>query len=268
MTPRRLVGATVVLAAACALAPAAGAQTTSRPPGASSGETGFLTRYRFHLDATRLGANDPRFVWDADFGGDLDFVDYGKGRISALVNFETILGDQYRSFDPNQGNYTLDLSASLRQDANEVALVFHHVSRHLSDRPKPFPIDWNMAGVRFMRRSTHGRLEVTIEGRALGTIRRSYVDYTAEVGGGGDLNAALSAHVTAIVHGDVYGILVEKTSTRKTQNGGSVEAGVRLRGAKGAVDLVVGYERRVDAGPFDFLTRRWFFGGFRLVSAS
>ena len=169
-----------------------------------------MPRYRFHLDASRLGASDSRFVWDADFGGDLDFVDYGKGRISALANYEVILGNQFRSFDPNQGSYTLDLSASYRLGANEVAFVFHHVSRHLSDWPKPFPVDWNMAGVRFMRRAARGRLAVTAEGRALGTLKRSYVDYTAEVGGWLDLSVALNAHVLAVAHGDAYGLLVER----------------------------------------------------------
>ena len=151
-----------------------------------------LTRYRFHLDAEHVASSDPRFVWDADFGGDVDFVDYGRGRITALANYEVFLGNQFRSFDPNQGNYTLDLSASLRFGGNEVFGVFHHISRHLSDRPKVFSVDWNMAGVRVVRRTARGRLEMMVEGRALGVLKRSYVDYTAEIGGGLDLSWAVN----------------------------------------------------------------------------
>jgi len=262
----RLAGALVLLAASCVFAAPAAAQTVSPPPGPPSGEEGVLTRYRFHLDAEHLASNDTRFVWDADFGGDLDLVDYGKGRITALANYEAILGSQFRNFDPNQGNYTLDVAASFRFGANEVFGVLHHISRHLSDRAKSFPVDWNMAGVRFMRHTTRGRLEMTMEGRALGVLKRSYVDYTAEIGGGLDVSLAVNPHARIIGHGDAYGMLVEQGSPRKAQHGGRVEGGLRLLGTHGAVDLYLGYERRVDAYPLDVVPQTWFVAGFRLLS--
>ena len=51
--------------------------------------------------------DDPRYVWDADFGGELDIVDYGAGRVTFEANYQVVLGEEIRSFDPNQGNYIL-----------------------------------------------------------------------------------------------------------------------------------------------------------------
>ena len=59
-------------------------------------------------------SDDPRFVWDTNFGGELDFVDYGLGRTTFAANYEAVLGEEFRRFDPNQGNYLLDLSTSAR----------------------------------------------------------------------------------------------------------------------------------------------------------
>ena len=47
------------------------------------------------------------FVWDTNFGGELDVVDYGTGRATFVANYQAILGDEFRHFDPNQGNYIL-----------------------------------------------------------------------------------------------------------------------------------------------------------------
>src|ERR671925_411973 len=74
----------------------------------------FLSRYAFHLDAEHLGSNDDRFSWDADLGGDIDLLDYGAGRATFLANYQVIVGDQFRRFDANQGNYTLEGALSVR----------------------------------------------------------------------------------------------------------------------------------------------------------
>ena len=44
-----------------------------------------MPRYDFHLTAEHLSGDDKSFVWDANFGGDLDVVDYGKGRASFVA---------------------------------------------------------------------------------------------------------------------------------------------------------------------------------------
>src|SRR4029434_1775864 len=134
---------------ACLLMLAASANAQS--PDAQAPEPAFLTRYDFHLGADRLIIDDQRFSWDHVLGGSIDAIDYVVGRLSGIVEYEAILGDEFRAFDPNQAYYTLEVSSSYRIKATEIAGVFHHVSRHLSDRSKPFPIAWNVAGRRVLR---------------------------------------------------------------------------------------------------------------------
>jgi hypothetical protein len=65
----------------------------------------FFPRTAFHMAAEHLSGDDPRYVWDADLGGELDIVDYGAGRFTFEANYQVVLGEEIRSFDPNQGNY-------------------------------------------------------------------------------------------------------------------------------------------------------------------
>ena len=66
-----------------AVRPRASAQY-AEPPGFAPAPASpdFLTRYDFHLSASKLAVSTPdnlpdgRFVWDTHFGGDLDVVDY------------------------------------------------------------------------------------------------------------------------------------------------------------------------------------------------
>src|SRR5205823_6086428 len=93
---------------------------TVTPPSASPD---FLPHANFHLAADGLQIDDPRFTWDTHFGGDVDVVDYVVGRVNGLADYEAILGNEFRLFDPNQGNYTLEFSASARVRQTEIAAV-------------------------------------------------------------------------------------------------------------------------------------------------
>jgi len=269
MIARRLVWALAWVAVSVAAAAPAGAQTIASAPGPPTGERGLLPRYQFFLEATHLGGGGDdlvSFVWDAHFGGDLDLVDYGLGRLTAQAAFETILGTEFRDFDPNQGNYILGLSGSYRVRRTEVAAVFHHVSRHLSDRPKRESIDWNMAGIRVQHPIDSGALRLVLTGRSLWTVARSFVDYSAEIGGDIEASVGLNAVVSVIAHGAAYSMLTVDDSARGNQTGGLIQGGVRVAGAKGVVDFYAGYERRVDADPFSGEPHNWFVAGFRLLS--
>src|SRR3954470_4122480 len=136
----------------------------------------FMSRYDFHLSAAALAVNDPRFWWETHFGGDIDVADYVVGRSSILVDFEAVLGDEFRPFDPNQGNYTLEASSSARVNGTEIAVVFHHVSRHLSDRPKRFAIAWNVLGGRVLRRVEVSGVTVDVVASGGKVVQNSYVD--------------------------------------------------------------------------------------------
>ena len=71
---------------------------------------------------------------------------------------------------------------------------------------------------------------------------------------------AIFGHAAAQLFG------VNDSANRGTQVGGRVEAGVRLTGRGGVMELYVGYENRVDAYPLDRESQVWGLAGLRLVS--
>jgi hypothetical protein len=227
----------------------------------------FMTRFDFHMAAAGLSSEDPRFSWDTHWGGDFDFLDYVKGRFSFLADYEAVLGKENRLFDPNQGNYTLEVSGSARIKQFELYGVLHHVSRHLSDRPNQAAVAYNAAELRALGRRAFGKN--TISGRLEGgpVVARAYVDYTgvafAEVKLERQMSPRLTAYGTG--RGDFY--LVDKAKyDRSDQQGGRVEGGLRIRGKAGALELFGGWERVVDAHPLDLERMSWAFAGFRLVN--
>lgn len=255
--------------AACLLtfaAPRLHAQT--HPPVAQApSEADFLSRYDFHLSAAALNTDLAPFKWETHFGGDLDVFDYVVGRTSILADLEAVLGDEFRPFDPNQNNYTLEASSSARVGTTEVAAMFHHVSRHLSDRPKRFAIAWNVLGARVLQRVSVGGFTVDAVATGGKVVQHSFVDYswTGEL----DLlvRRQVSRRVGVFAHGIGEGYLVDETiAHRDRQLGGRVEVGLRVGGRVGAIELFAGAERRVDADPTDRIARDWALAGFRLVS--
>lgn len=228
----------------------------------------FMSRYDFHLAAAGLGSGDPsRFQWDTHWGGDFDLVDYVTGRFGFLVDYQAILGNELRPFDPNQGNYVLEFSGSFRLGRTEVAGVFHHVSRHLSDRPKIAAVAMNVLEARLLRRfRPSAASEIDVKAEAGHLLQQAYVDYTwlgkLDVTARRRLRGAAGAYGRVL--GEVYAV-DPSIAGRATQTGGRVEAGIRLRGKGGAMDLFAGWERMVDADLFDRRPRSWPFAGFRLV---
>ena len=246
----------------------AGAQQQGPQPLAAPGDSPeFLKRYDFQLSGVALAIDDERFAWDTHFGGELDVVDYVRGRASIVAYYEAVLGNQFRPFDPNQAYYTLEASGSVWAGPVELAGVFHHVSRHLSDRHKRAAVAWNVLGARLLR-------QLSIRGTTLGVragagriLQHALVDYgwTADL----DLvvRRALNERVEVYARGsgELFGI-DSTLSDRNTQREGRIEAGVRLNGRVGAIELFAGYEHRVDADPFERLPLQWALAGFRLVS--
>jgi hypothetical protein len=264
MMPRAVCAAVLLVV----FAGAAAAQQPE-PPGFAPAPAAadFFPRYDFHLSAASLSGGDQRFAWDTHFGGDFDLIDYVNGRVTALVDYEAVLGTEFRQFDPNQGNYTLEAAASVRVGATEIAGVLHHVSRHLSDRSKRFPVAWNVLGVRVMRRVAlvGGTMDVALGGGRL--VEAARVDYTWTGNVDVLMRRPLRPHVGVYARGtsEVFGIDAA-ISTRRRQIGGKAEVGVRLNGNGGAVELFAGYERRVDADPLDRQPHRWALAGFRLLN--
>ncbi|MQA28265.1 MAG: hypothetical protein GEU82_00290 [Luteitalea sp.] len=226
----------------------------------------FMSRFDFHLTAAGLSHEDQRFSIDTHWGGDFDLVDYVVGRATFLVDYQALLGHEFRPFDPYQSNYLLEAAGSVRLGKTEIYAVLNHVSRHLGDRFKRNPVAENSLGPRVMRRFATGRTTIDLRGDARKVIARSFMDYdwigVAEVSVRRSLNGRASVYGRGVA--ETY--LIDKTiAGRDRQDGGRVEAGVRLHGARGGFDLFAGYERVVDADPLDRTARRWAFAGFRLV---
>ena len=235
-------------------------------PAAAQPTLQFIPRFDFQIGAELLSGDDKRFEWDADFGGEIDVVDYGVGRFTFWANYEVIMGDQIREFDPNQGNYILAGSTSARVRGLEVAGVFYHQSRHLSDRPKILAVDWNMLGGRVLRDVSAGRARWRAIVDLRRTIERSLVDYEWELDSSlrGRFMARPRIGVISAVSVRVLG--VDGSRGRGTQAGYLAEGGVRFEGAAGAMELFVAAERRIDPYPLEFGTVTWAKAGFRLLS--
>jgi len=268
-----------VLAISLALVFAAGAAAQSTQPivAPAPASPEFLTRYDFHLSIARLLTSTPtpapsvpdeRFAWDSHYGGSFDFADLVVARLGVALDYQAVMGSEYRPFDPNQANYTLEgfISARVAPDT-EIAGIFHHVSRHLSDRPKAFAVAYNQVGARVMRRQTFGTTTLDIDLEGGRAVQHSYVDYTWL----GELQLLVrhpvSERLGLFAHGSGQAFAVDElVAKRGAQAGVLLEAGVRVNGRAGALEIFAGYEKRVDADPLDRLSQRWGLVGFRLLS--
>ena len=242
-----------------------GPQPVDQPPTAPE----FFPRFNFQLAANSLGGGDPRFMSDAHFGGAADLVDYVNGRASVVADYEAVLGSEFRAFDPNQGIYILELSASGWISGNEIAGVFHHVSRHISDRPKRYAIAWNVAGVRLLR-TVDLPYDIRMAVRAGGgkVVQRADVDYDWTADLDVTVRRPINPHVDAYVRGsgELFTVDPSVRGRTDTPRGGRVEAGVRLGGKGGTLELFAGVERRLDADPYDYFPMTWAIAGFRMAT--
>ena len=235
---------------------------------AQSGGSGisFFPRAAFHMTAEHLSYDDDRFKWDANFGGELDLVDYTRGRLIFAANYQAILGNELREFDPNQGNYMLEGGFTARLGQLESAFVFHHESRHLGDRPKIQPVDWNMVGGRvsssFLVDGTYLQTQADLRW----TIQRSFVDYIWELDASVRADRLLRPGIGVLAAGRLRHLGVDETSGRGGQTGYRAEGGVRFEGSGAALELFAGVERRIDPYPLEFGTATWMTAGFRLLS--
>jgi hypothetical protein len=226
----------------------------------------FLPRAAFHISAAYLSSDDIMYTWDTNFGGEIDVIDYRSGRATFVANYQAVLGDEFRNFDPNQGNYILAGSASLRAMRVEVAGVFYHQSRHLADRANSLPVAWNMMGGRVQREFTAGQARVDGRVDVRRVVQKSFVDYTWEIDSGVRTDVQIHPHIGLLAVGGLRLLGVDGTQNRGNQTGFLLEGGVRAEGGAGAMEFFLAVERRVDPYPLAFGTARWVTVGFRLLS--
>lgn len=200
-------------------------------------------------------------------GVGVDLVDYPRGRLRFAADYEAVLGNELRPFEINHENFTLDGSASYRWRALTMAGAFQHVSRHLTDRPNPNIVAWNVLKARAQRRFRLGKAELGAELEAGSVLQHTFVDYAWT----SDLRLELRRPITnrlAMFAGGV-GHLVgvdEDRYGRGGQCGARLEAGVRIAGRAAALELFGGYERRIDGFPLERTRVRAFTFGFRLTT--
>jgi len=254
----------------CAALPAAAQSPPAPAPtqtaDADQSGVSFIPRYAFHLNGEHISSDDPRFIWDANYGGELDVVDYGAGRFTFFANYQVITGNEFRAFDPTQGNYILGGRLSYRFRGVELAGVFYHQSRHLSDRPKRQAVDWNMVGGRVTRPFSLGAVALEPRVDIRGVVEHSFVDYQWEVDGGVHARYPFARHIALVGDADLRLVGVDGSQDRGTQTGVRGEGGVRFQGKAGAIELFVAGERRIDPYPLEFGTMTWFSAGFKLLS--
>jgi hypothetical protein len=235
----------------------------------------FFPRFDFHMSIDSLSPPkdtpveqaDDRFSWGTHFGGSFDIVDLVSVRGGAIVDYEGIDGSEFRPFDANQGTYSLETFVSGRMHGSEVAGIFHHVSRHLSDRPKREAVAWNELGARGLHRfaATATTVDLALEGGYV--VERAFVDYTWLGQADVLVRHPVKPRVGIFGRGRVQLFGADETvAGRGTQAGARAEGGVRLGGGGGIMELYLGYEKRVDAYPLDRVPQHWGLAGLRLLS--
>ena len=110
--------------------PSRRAQSPAPPPPAPE----FLTRYDFHLAANVAGDRaTTRFSWDDAFRRrSRSWSTTSSAAPSMLVDYQAVLGSEFRPFDPNQGNYMLEASSSFRAPARRKSPACSTTSRGIS----------------------------------------------------------------------------------------------------------------------------------------
>ena len=240
-----------------------------RPQPTATRAYGFLTAFRTAIDIRHLNGvdADTRFNWDADVSIDVDVVDAGIFRGNFFINVETIVGNEFRGVDPNQNNYTADISMFVRLPRGELSTTFHHVSRHLADRATDDSVSWNMLGVGYGDRVVFGGVELDAGVRALWTVESAGVDYDAEYVGYATVARPLSGRLALV--GSVHGVAMQLDPlllNRSDRRGGRVEGGLRITTGVAAVDLFVAREDRIDATVSGRERTQWTQFGVRLAT--
>lgn len=242
------------------------AQTPAPQPASPSVITpGFLTRTGVSIGLAHLTAGDERFNYAARFRGDIDIVDYKRGRLNMFGEYDAVFGSERRIFDLNHENYTIDISSTLRAGRSEFFGVIHHVSRHLTDRQNNRAVAWNSIGVAAQRTFTQGATSARLRFDLAHVFQHTYTDYTwtAWLTMEADRDVGHHTIVYAKTNGGFQGV-DEAVAHRERLCGARLEAGAHITGLKGGLDLYLAYERRIDAYPLSYQRGRWVEWGFRV----
>src|SRR5262245_24744903 len=113
------------------------------PAIARGGDVQLLPDITATLEGAYYVPSEDAFVWDTWIGAGAGLLRVKTSTLYISADVETILGRERRPFDANQVNYHLEGGARIDVGRHRIGPFFHHVSRHVVDRPKTTLADWN-----------------------------------------------------------------------------------------------------------------------------
>lgn len=264
MRPPLLLSSAVILVLSFVAAPLIA--TAQSLPGVATDHTpGLITRSAVAVSFAGIQSDDPRFTWSARFSTDFDVVTYRGGRVNFLGEYEGVLGSERRELDLNHENYQVEMSASRLIGNVEVAVLLHHVSRHLTDRASDRVVAWNNAGVRVLHSRRTGQTTWRNGFELTRMLQHTFVDYAWQSRLVVRAERPIARRVSLVASGaaELVGIDARR-SDRDRQCGARFRAGIVIDGRRGDIELYAAYERRIDGYPLARTRSRWLEFGFTL----
>jgi len=241
--PRALrlnAGRTALSALLLALLPAAGR---------AAEDVQFFPEVTVQLGGAYYIPTEDAFAWDTWIGAGAGLLRVKRTTVYLTTDVETILGEERRAFDANQVNYHLEAGLRIRAGSHLVIPFFHHVSRHVVDRPKNQLVDWNIVGARVT-----GPLPSSfpVAGRyaaSLGhTVEWRSVGYQWEFVAVVDVTVRRRLWATPFLRADVRVVTVDPQASIHRGDFADFlgEAGVRFATGGRNLDVFAAYEHRND----------------------
>jgi hypothetical protein len=252
------------VAAAVLLLTAAAPLRAQDEPGGPPAWPKVFSRAAFSGAGDFLKGAEPQRPLDITLRGDVDLVDAGKVRIPFDFTFAAAFDDRLY---PQHVDYSFDFAPAVRVRAAEIAVLYHHTSRHPHDALRPQPVAWNQAGVRLTSAARRHRWQ--LRGTADTTWyldwSRGYVDYKWDLVGAGRASYDLSRRTAYYVDGMVRILRCHpEIAGRSGAVGARMEGGVNLGFGAGRVDAFAGWDRRIDPTPFARRVADFFVFGARI----
>lgn len=215
---------------------------------ATAGAATLLPDVSVRLAAARYAPAETDFNWMGWIGAGAGLLQVENVTAYFTADVETIIGNTRRTFDANQANYHLEIGLRRSLGARlEGAVFFHHVSRHVVDRPKVEAVDWNVLGLRLAGRHA-GRVPIGLVVGLGHTTLASLVGYRWEASGHLDAAFLTGQKAEAYLAGDARFVSVERSEAfpRGDFLDWSAEAGARWRRGGRTLETFVAWERRND----------------------
>jgi len=201
------------------------------------------------LEAAYYVPPEDAFVWDTWIGAGAGLLRLRATTAYVTADVETILGRERRAFDANQANYHLEGGLRIQLGRQLLIPFFHHVSRHVVDRPKTELVDWNIVGVRVAGPLPQALPVVGRYAASVGhTVEWRSVGYEWELTGVLDLELLHRSWGTPYLRTDLRFVSVDAQASPPSGDFADLlgEGGVRFATGGRSLDLFAAYEHRND----------------------